>query len=192
MSSKQYLLKILMLLRIGGCWGFWWFKLKVEMLLCLLASWTEDAILIYWCVVVLKKLFVHWASQELSLLSRLFDLESSLQRYWITSLQLDGNKMQKSTKNSHNTVYTRYTSLQAPWQLGTRFVLRDILSASMRDVVWGFPQIQGSKTYEPDSKVLVLGMRDLPPLIGSLWKPYNGYINPYYWVDEFIPYYMEI
>ena len=21
---------------------------------------------------------------------------------------------------------------------------------------------------------------------------YNGYINPYYWVDEFIPYYMEI
>ena len=22
--------------------------------------------------------------------------------------------------------------------------------------------------------------------------PYNGYINPYYWVDEFIPYYMEI
>ena len=23
-------------------------------------------------------------------------------------------------------------------------------------------------------------------------NPYNGYINPYYWVDEFIPYYMEI
>ena len=21
---------------------------------------------------------------------------------------------------------------------------------------------------------------------------YNGYINPYYWVDEFFPYYMEI
>ena len=23
-------------------------------------------------------------------------------------------------------------------------------------------------------------------------NPYNGYINPYYWVDEFIPYHMEI
>ena len=23
-------------------------------------------------------------------------------------------------------------------------------------------------------------------------NPYSGYINPYYWVDEFIPYYMEI
>ncbi len=23
-------------------------------------------------------------------------------------------------------------------------------------------------------------------------NPYNGYINPYYWVDEFIPYYMEM
>ncbi len=34
----------------------------------------------------------------------------------------------------------------------------------------------------------ILGMV-IPPLIGN---PYNGYINPYYWVDEFIPYYMEI
>ena len=31
----------------------------------------------------------------------------------------------------------------------------------------------------------------IPPLIGIL-NPYNGYINPYYWVDEFIPYYMVI
>ena len=38
-------------------------------------------------------------------------------------------------------------------------------------------------------KLVVLGMGDLPPLIGN---PYNGYINPYYWVDEFIPYYMEM
>ena len=36
---------------------------------------------------------------------------------------------------------------------------------------------------------VILGMGNLPPLIGN---PYNGYINPYYWVDEFIPYYMEI
>ena len=44
--------------------------------------------------------------------------------------------------------------------------------------------------YEPGSrsKLLVLGMV-IQPLIGN---PYNGYINPYYWVDEFIPYYMEI
>ena len=43
--------------------------------------------------------------------------------------------------------------------------------------------------YVPWSKVAILGMGNLPPLIGN---PYNGYINPYYWVDEFIPYYMEI
>ena len=42
--------------------------------------------------------------------------------------------------------------------------------------------------YVPGSKLVVLGMV-IPPLIGN---PYNGYINPYYWVDEFIPYYMEI
>ena len=34
-----------------------------------------------------------------------------------------------------------------------------------------------------------IGDKPIPPLIGN---PYNGYINPYYWVDEFIPYYMEI
>ena len=35
--------------------------------------------------------------------------------------------------------------------------------------------------YEPGSKLLVLGMGNLQPLIGN---PYNGYINPYYWVDD--------
>ncbi len=44
------------------------------------------------------------------------------------------------------------------------------------------------RLYVPWSKVAILGMV-IPPLIGN---PYNGYINPYYWVDEFIPYYMEI
>ena len=39
------------------------------------------------------------------------------------------------------------------------------------------------------SRVL-LGMV-IPPLIGIL-NPYNGYINPYYWVEFPIPYYMEI
>ncbi len=37
-------------------------------------------------------------------------------------------------------------------------------------------------------QLLVLGMV-IQPLVGN---PYNGYMNPYYWVDEFIPYYMEI
>ena len=35
-------------------------------------------------------------------------------------------------------------------------------------------------TYVPWSKVAILGMV-IPPLIGN---PYNGYINPYYWVDD--------
>ena len=34
--------------------------------------------------------------------------------------------------------------------------------------------------YVPGSKLLVLGMV-IPPLIGN---PYNGYINPYCWVDD--------
>ena len=34
--------------------------------------------------------------------------------------------------------------------------------------------------YEPGSKLVVLGMV-IPPLIGN---PYNGYITPYYWVDD--------
>ena len=36
------------------------------------------------------------------------------------------------------------------------------------------------QTYEPGSKLVVLGMV-IPPLIGN---PYNGYLNPYYWVDD--------
>ena len=42
----------------------------------------------------------------------------------------------------------------------------------------------------PWSKVAVCwGWETSHLLIGN---PYNGYTNPYYWVDEFIPYYMEI
>ena len=32
----------------------------------------------------------------------------------------------------------------------------------------------------PGSKLIIFGMV-IPPLIGN---PYNGYINPYYWVDD--------
>ena len=42
----------------------------------------------------------------------------------------------------------------------------------------GFHGIQFAP--EPGSKFVVLGMA-IPPLIGN---PYNGYINPYYWVDD--------
>ena len=35
-------------------------------------------------------------------------------------------------------------------------------------------------SYVPGSNLLILGMV-IPPLIGN---PYNGYINPYYWVDD--------
>ena len=40
--------------------------------------------------------------------------------------------------------------------------------------------LDGQKLYEPGSKLVVLGMA-IPPLIGN---PYNGHINPYYWVDD--------
>ena len=39
---------------------------------------------------------------------------------------------------------------------------------------------KGGSLYEPGSKLLVLGMV-IQPVIGN---PYNGYINPYYWVDD--------
>ena len=42
------------------------------------------------------------------------------------------------------------------------------------------PSIKASPLCEPGSKLLVLGMV-IQPLIGN---PYNGYINPYYWVDD--------
>ena len=39
---------------------------------------------------------------------------------------------------------------------------------------------ENKQSYEPGSKLLILGMV-IQPLIGN---PYNGYINPYYWVDD--------
>ena len=60
-----------------------------------------------------------------------------------------------------------------------------ILSKESQGPVEG-PQIRdkyshgAEKTYEPGSKLLVLGMV-IQPLIGN---PYNGYIKPYYWVDD--------
>ena len=38
-------------------------------------------------------------------------------------------------------------------------------------------------SYVQWSKVAILGMV-IPPLIGN---PYNGYVNPYYWVDDHPP-----
>ena len=39
-----------------------------------------------------------------------------------------------------------------------------------------------SNTCVPGSKLLISGMVE---------NPHNAYTKPYYWVDEFIPYYME-
>ncbi len=50
-----------------------------------------------------------------------------------------------------------------------------------------YPELEYT-VYEPGSKLVVLGMA-IPPLIGN---PYSGYINPYYWVEFPIPYYMAI
>ena len=48
-----------------------------------------------------------------------------------------------------------------------------------------------NKRYEPGSKLLVLGINS-SHLYRESGNPYNGYINPYYWVEFPIPYYMEI
>ncbi len=42
------------------------------------------------------------------------------------------------------------------------------------------------------SKVVVLLGMVIPPLIGILIMDIYIYLNPYYWVDEFIPYSMEM
>ena len=42
------------------------------------------------------------------------------------------------------------------------------------------PQQQPQTTHVPHAKLLILGMA-IPPLMGN---PYNGYKNPYYWVDD--------
>ena len=46
--------------------------------------------------------------------------------------------------------------------------------------MFGGPNTDPHKVFEPGSKLLVLGMV-IQPLIGN---PYNGYINPYFWVDD--------
>ena len=50
------------------------------------------------------------------------------------------------------------------------------------------PYVGFMSLYVPGSKLLVLGMV-IPALIRN---PDNVYIEPHYWVDDFIPYYMEI
>ena len=36
----------------------------------------------------------------------------------------------------------------------------------------------------PGSKLLILRMV-IPPLVGNIGNPYNWYINPCYWVDDY-------
>ncbi len=76
-----------------------------------------------------------------------------------------------------------------PWTEAVAYDRRKKPSISpIHPSVWGFffrPcanlewQSKCMNSYEPGSKLLVLGMV-IQPLIGN---PYNEYINPYYWVD---------
>ena len=62
---------------------------------------------------------------------------------------------------------------------GPRIVCKFCISNDLN--LTGFHPLCLSLTlHEPGSKLVVLGMA-IPPLIGN---PYNGYINPYYWVDD--------
>ena len=46
-----------------------------------------------------------------------------------------------------------------------------------------------TQTWDICTRVDLLKGMVIPPLLGN---PFNGYMNPYYWVDELIPCYMEI
>ena len=50
--------------------------------------------------------------------------------------------------------------------------------------------VKNSGAYVPWSRLSRFFGDGKPPTFNR--NPYNGYINPYYWVDDFIPYYMEI
>ena len=80
----------------------------------------------------------------------------------------------------HIYIYNPYISL--PRNLGSdSLIQRHSLphpSSSYRELL--FCNVHVYNVYEPGSKLLVLGMV-IQPLIGN---PYNGYINPYYWVDD--------
>ena len=66
------------------------------------------------------------------------------------------------------------TTLLVSWNLLASLVVCEVISATQTLKVWSIC-VKG-----PGSKLLVLGMV-IQPLIGN---PYNGYINPYYWVDD--------
>ena len=55
-------------------------------------------------------------------------------------------------------------------------IIRNLVLSALKICLYCLPS-------EPGSKLLVLGMV-IPPSIGN---PYNGYINPYYWVEFPIP-----
>ncbi len=71
------------------------------------------------------------------------------------------------------TVMSRISSLKCP---------RQIAPSATGTAEFLTRRLQRTQTApcEPGSKLVVLGMA-IPPLIGN---PYNGYINPYYWVDD--------
>ncbi len=88
--------------------------------------------------------------------------------YWFLTSKLPGNcsKQVANAKGSHEC-----------WAAGGVMFEKANLWEPKRVNFLGFT----GRIYEPWSKVAILGMV-IPPLIGN---PYNnGYINPYYWVDD--------
>ena len=59
-------------------------------------------------------------------------------------------------------------------------IILDNASLANRLFQINLPQVGSYVTW---SKLPILGMV-IPPLVGN---PYNGYINPYYWVDDHSP-----
>ena len=83
--------------------------------------------------------------------------------------------------------WCKKNSLSSRWRLtGIAVIAKDIRYLTARNQWIQFSKHSTEKRYTvygpfvPWSKIAILGMV-IPPLIGN---PYNGYINPYYWVDD--------
>ena len=66
------------------------------------------------------------------------------------------------------------------WKVGVGEILDHLPQVVWKDLCYCKSSESAKCSCEPGSKLVVLGMA-IPPLIGN---PYNGYINPYYWVDD--------
>ena len=82
--------------------------------------------------------------------------------------------------------YRKYQKMLTPHQNKTHLTWPKPIQPGQYNSVlsvilhFGFVVLICFVSFVPGSKVAILGMV-IPPLIGN---PYNGYINPYYWVDD--------